>query len=576
MRAFKSVLKVAAIGLLLLLTYPGLTAASALAALRQLPDTTATGGSPAWIHVAHPSAAAPYLADESGRTVILRGVVVAGLVDYWTGTDPAQTAPPPHFPIDPAAYADGRCPTNDATSTYPPVCAEDITQIRALGFDVIRLALSWSLLEPQPGQYDTTYLARIHQVVEWARAAGLRVILDFHQNAYSRYVGRADPAPLPMGESPGLNDYDGAPAWATFPDWLPSEKFVRQREINPAVFEAATSFWLNRDGIQDRYIAAVARLARDYRDDSTVLGYSPYNEPWPGWIGPPTFEDTLLFPFYRRVIDAVTGIRDGIPCPAGIPYPPTCTAPDLGVHDRNHVFFLEPGLLRSVTDFPTHLSLAVSAYPNVALSLHTYAHIYTLETFVKVLPADWPPYDQTFRWGAAEARAMGAALFVSEFGNNPSNDSAQLAAQLAQQDAFQVGSTFWTWKQNCGGPPWGVYEGVYPDGAADCAYDQKQAKDTAPKPQNGILRPVRVMLLQRGVPVAVPAGPFAFANDDATGAFTMSGTARAGGELVLRLPARAGEPEISGGRLISSAGDDVRILRIALAGGAYTIRSVGR
>jgi len=34
----------------------------------------------------------------------------------------------------------------------------------------------------------------------WARASGVYVIIDMHQNAYSRYVGRPSPVPLPKGE----------------------------------------------------------------------------------------------------------------------------------------------------------------------------------------------------------------------------------------------------------------------------------------------------------------------------------------------------------------------------------------
>src|SRR3981189_2183608 len=98
-----------------------------------------------------------------------------------------------------------------------------------------------------------------------------------------------------------------------------------------------------------------------------------------GWNLPPGFEDLLLFPFYRRVIDAITGVRDGLPCWTGFFMPSVCGYPDLGVHDLHHLFFLEPGLLREVTDFPTHLGLPVSSYPNLVLSLHAYTHLYTID-----------------------------------------------------------------------------------------------------------------------------------------------------------------------------------------------------
>src|SRR5207245_3375412 len=104
--------------------------------------------------------------------------------------------------------------------------------------------------------------------------------------------------------------------------------------INPAVFESTTNFWYDRDGIQDEFIAALAVIAHRFRDESVVVGYGVYNEPLLGWNLPPGFEDLLLFPFYRRVIDAITGVRDGLPCWSGFFMPSVGGYRDLGLHDR--------------------------------------------------------------------------------------------------------------------------------------------------------------------------------------------------------------------------------------------------
>ena len=57
-----------------------------------------------------------------------------------------------------------------------PVCEFDFDQMKPLGYDAIRLNLSWSLLEPQPGKIDGTYLDRIAQIVGWAKARGIYVM----------------------------------------------------------------------------------------------------------------------------------------------------------------------------------------------------------------------------------------------------------------------------------------------------------------------------------------------------------------------------------------------------------------
>jgi len=514
------------------ISYPGAVVVSLVTrtAPAVLPEGTAPAGSLPWLRVEHPAGARPYIADPEGRLVLLHGAIPGGLIDFWSGTDPTKTEPAPHYPIDPAAYA-GRCPANSATIRVPPLCQNDVSEMRALGFNVIRLALSWSLLEPQRGIYSRQYLDRVAQVVGWARAQGLYVILDIHQNAYSRYVGRPTEPPLPGGKPPGLWDYSGAPKWATYTDLLPSEVYLGQREVNPAVLEADSNFWYNRAGLQDEYIGALAAIARRFKSDSTVAGYGIFNEPWPGWNLSPGFEDLLLFPFYRRVIDALTGARDGIRCATQVFMPAPCGYPDLGIHDRRHLFFLDTGLVREITDFPTHLGLTLSAYPNLVLALHAYTHKYTFDALAGQQPdkASYPffGYEQSYKTADLEARALGAALFVTEFGSETTEDALLLRNQLAEQEKHQVGFTFWTWKENCAsGTTWGIYAGVYGDAKDQrCAYDGRP-KETGVKPQSGCLRSGREALLARVYPVAVGSRDFTFSYDPSTGAFSMVGTAR--------------------------------------------------
>jgi len=76
--------------------------------------------------------------------VLLHGAIPAGLLDLWTGTDQSQPDIPPLYPIDPAAYAGGQCPPNSRTSHYPALCLADLSEMSGLGFNSIRLPLSWS------------------------------------------------------------------------------------------------------------------------------------------------------------------------------------------------------------------------------------------------------------------------------------------------------------------------------------------------------------------------------------------------------------------------------------------------
>lgn len=545
-------------------TYPGADLVSL--AIRLTPAATPSSAAPAgllpWLHVAHPASGTPYVADDQGRIVFLHGITPASLVDYWSSGDPARKDPPPFYPIDPAAY-DGQCPSNYGVIGVPPLCHDDINQMASFGFNLIRLPLSWSLLEPQRGQFNQMYLDRIAQVVGWAGVAGIYVILDMHQNAYSRYVGSSNPPPLPGGVGAQLQYYSGAPAWATITDGLPSEAYGNQREINPAVLEADSNFWYNREGIQDEYIATIAFLAKRFKDDSTVVGYSFFNEPWPGWSLPPGFEDLLLFPFYRRAIDAITGIHDGLPCPTRVFMPAICGYPDLGVRDLRHLLFLEPGLLREVTDFPTHLGLPVSSSPNLVLSIHAYTHVYTIDHLLKLSPASYPwgGYDQSYSTAQREAKAIDAALFVSEFGNPPDMDTL-LANQLLEQERYLVGTAFWDWKENCGG--WAMFDG-----------DPCTRGDISPRRSSGCLRASRERLVVRPYPRASSDPHLTFHYDPVTGAFQLQAYAVAGeAQTVVYVPHEVtGAAGVTGGAVatLTVNPDGSRIVSISPSGGTFAV-----
>ncbi len=552
-----------AAGLLVLLvaasTYPGAVAVSMVVRFTPAPTVSspAPPGDLPWLHVEHPQSGRAYIADNLGRLVVLHGAVPADLLDFGSG-DKSRPDSPPVYPIDPAAYTD-RCP-DIVASHYPPLCQSDLAQMAALGFNSLRLPLSWSLLEPERGRFSQTYLDRAAQVVDWARALGLHVIIDMHQNAYSRYVG--------SGPRVDLSANSGALAWATLTDGMPSELFVQnQREANPAVFEAFSNFWYNRSGIQDEYIATLGFLAKRFKDDSTVAGYSVFNEPQPGWNLPPGFEDLLLFPFYRRVIDAVTGARDGLPCPTGIFMPAFCGYADLGIHDLRHLFFLEPGLLRQMTDFPTHLGLPVSSYPNLVLDIHAYTHGFTLEAllakpdpFHATYP--WGGYDQTYSLAEREAKAIDAALFVSEFGNDPKYDSLILPNELQEQEKHLVGFAFWTWKENGGSGSWGVYDPA--------------KSGVAPMASSGCIRPARERLLAGGYPRESADPNLSYHYDSNTGAFTLGANGRAGdAPTVVYIPLEVTGQVTTSGALADQSidvnPDGSRVVTASPSGGAFSI-----
>ena len=535
----------------------GVLATSPAAAL---PQARTTASLP-WLSVDHPGGQRAQIVDPQGRTVILRGVNLVGLEDdVYAVAGGGEPGPTPFWPVAPTAYA-GTCPSNSHDISEPPVCEvqaglpeyqqsdlagsqNDLAQMRGMGFNFIRLPVNWSQLEPTPGVYNATYIDRVAQVVRWAGEQGIYVLIDMHEDNYSRFTPETTPFSLPplltpVHESGG--HADGAPPWAVMADSVPALGVDGQAELNGYVEAAFTNFWNNAvptnghgqplaqgaapgPGLQDHYIGAMAALAKRFMNDSTVVGYDVMNEPLPGLVAAPgVFDQAYLFPFYRRVIDAMAGTRDGMPCEAGTPYVPACGYRSLGIDDSRHLFFVEPMAARNLTDFAVGLSLPFTSDPNIVYEPHAYTHVFTIDTFVPggSVSGVYPlTYDQAMVTADAEARAIGAALFIGEFGAANSQDDTITSRETAAIDRAGVGSSLWAWKGNCGPGQtasqcepglWSVFEG-----------------DTAPTPaDNGPVLASRLRYLARVYPRATAGELLSFSYDPASSAFDMHATSSA-------------------------------------------------
>jgi endoglycosylceramidase len=531
--------------------------------LAESPGTASPAGAPAlpWLAVSHPSNSLAQITDPAGRTVILRGVNLVGLEDdYYMTPNGQEPGAAPFWPLSTSDY-EGKCPVNSHDISEPPVCEvqaglpeyeqsdswssqNDLAQMRGLGFNFIRLPVSWSQLEPTPGIYSSTYINRIAQVVQWAGEQGIYVLIDMHEDSYSRFTPETAPVSVPPVITPTQESgghADGAPPWAVMADSAPALAVDGQGELNTYAEAAFTNFWLNAipkdsagtplpqgaapgPGLQDHYIGAVAALAARFKGNSTVVGYDLMNEPLPGLVAAPgVFDQNYLFPFYRRIIDAVAGTHDGVVCPAGTPYTAACGYRDLGIDDTRHLFFVEPMAARNLTDVAVGLSLPFTSDKNIVYEPHAYTHVFTVDTDVPggvasdVYPVN---YNQAMITATAEARVIGAALFIGEFGNANSDDNTILAAETAAIDKAGVGSSLWAWKGNCNPGTtaaqcepglWSVFEG---DAAAAPA-------------QNGPLLKTRLLYLARVYPRATAGHLLSFAYTPSDASFTMEATSLA-------------------------------------------------
>ena len=187
-----------------------------------------------------------HFVDASGRTVILRGVNATG-----------DAKMPPFRGMD---------------------GPQDFAPLREWGFNTLRLLFIWEAFEPQAGSYDLAYLDYYEQMVAWAAAEQLHVIVDFHQDAFSRYAlggcGEGFPEWAIAAELPRHTPKNDARCekWG-----LMASLFTASKKANQRVWQR---FHENAQNARTRYALMTAKVAERLANHANVIGYELINEPW--------------------------------------------------------------------------------------------------------------------------------------------------------------------------------------------------------------------------------------------------------------------------------------------------------
>lgn len=459
--------------------------------------------------------------DAHGRQVLLRGVNVNQLGDYYRGA-PA---------LDPTI----------------PLTEDDFAQIASLGFDSVRLIVHWSALEPAPGAFDRAYVDRIHQAVEWAKAHEIYTVLDMHQDAWSKYVGTPPGETCAPGASPAIG-WDGAPQWATFTDGLPTCAFGGVREVAPAVAQAWQSFYADRDGIQGRLVETWRKLAHEFASEPAVAGFDIVNEPHPGYA-PSASAATELAAFYTRALDAIRAGEQG---------------------GFAHVVFFEPLVVWSASAVDAVPPPTFTDDPNIVFAPHLYAGSISADRTTGT-PFLTPRDGHDF---AADAAAgYGTTYWSGEWGwfGDPANDRDAIAAYAAEEDGRRVGGAWWDWKQACGDPH-------QVNDAGGGGTSPSLNRYACPEQRSlGIPGSTR-RILARAYPRAAPGRLTAVESDPETGALSVKGAAASGcAELIAWLPGDRGVPSLSGVNVtgISVSAFAGGWLAGGCASGSYELRTTG-
>jgi endoglycosylceramidase len=338
--------------------------------------------------------------------------------------------------------------------------AADASLMARLGFNVVRLGMTWKGLEPgtapandpaicrrgtphNPGQFNRAvfnrYVNRLKTTVDLLGRYHIYTILDMHQDVYNEKF-----------------DGEGAPNWAVCTNNKPSVDPPGRWSLEygtAAAGMAFSHFWHNnvRGDLQGEYDKMWGLVADTFRTNPWILGYDPFNEPFSTSLirfGDAHF-DAQLECFYtgRGHIGSVLHGAPLLKCPTADPA--DGVVPTILANDNRHLILDEPDNYAS-RGFPTYLG--PMDLPNLVYNIHVYCGARSPVTGNPTnVDACADQEARSLGRRAADRPAMaspeqpgGPGWFVSEFG--ASSDPLLLTSVTAQMDTEQVSWAFWAWK----------------------------------------------------------------------------------------------------------------------------------
>lgn len=405
------------------------------------------------------------------------------------------------------------------------------------GFNLVRLGIMWSAVEPEPGRYDDEYLDEVAETVRTLAKHRIYTLIDFHQDAYSEPVG---------GQG--------------FPEWAVNTKLagvvpvpnVDSREANLAHYVAWDNFWANTtapDGapLWDRFALFWQHVAQRFANEPWVIGYDLMNEPVPGTQTPLCLNplvcphDETLGRFYRHVIPKIRHV------------------------DREHLIWYEPNMFAAAG---TAQNIDHGGDDRTVLSFHNYCAITALTAgqFEQERQPVCPVTEETtFDQAEQQAARNDDALVMTEFGSTPSIQEIERVATSA--DVRQIGWTEWTYHNT---------------GHTNFAGEYSIVRDPNKPPEGDNVNLDLLRATARPYPLAIAGTPTAWAFDTASKKSTLDyttdrldgqGAFPAGSRTVIALPGVQypdGYTVTVTGALIASATGP--LLQIASCPGADTVQ----
>lgn len=408
--------------------------------------------------------------DEHGRYILFRGVNFA-----------SRSKLPPYLPISPLETKD--LSELDLNKEIQLV-KHELDLLKNLGFNIVRLLISWKALEPRPNPNlddllpeGKEYLLHMRQIIDELYSRSIYVILDFHQDIANEVYGG-----------------DGFPDWALAVDnnkgyelppkpAHPDKKWQIKYVLNKSLKHTFKSFWENdltnlEAGLKnypvrthlEKTIGLTAKFFKSLNDGlghPGVLGIEPFNEPHPGMMPKKDFEVKYLMDFYRKVNSEITRVDNNIfifieprvdwtmsSGDGGGGMPINYGASPLAIKQSFNMDFIKKALVDKKLvskEFITNLPKDLSSISNGVLSFHYYDPMAVASSFITRIPESVYTYriefPQVFGQLVHAASERGLIPFLTEFGAFQEGEQVReyLNIQFNQIEAFVLNATIWNY-----------------------------------------------------------------------------------------------------------------------------------
>ncbi len=414
--------------------------------------------------------------DDQGRYLLFRGVNFA-----------SRTKLAPYLPIAPLETKNlSQLNLKEEIKSVEP----ELDRLKDLGFNIVRLLISWKAIEPRPNpnpdellSEGKQYLTCIKEIIDELYARNLYVFLDFHQDiAHELYGG------------------DGFPDWALATDRehkLPEPSDLRDKKwmikyvTNKSVKNTLTSFWRNDlthiDGenklehfpVRTHLEKTIGQTARFFRSlnngvgHPAILGIEPFNEPNPAGLPKEQFEQDFLVDYYRNVDLEIRKFDPdlfifmepnvGWTMPSSKGQDGDKNVLDLfssgpfSAKDAFNMSLVENVMIEGkldskqlITFLPKNLSSVSTFARNGVLSFHFYDMMAIASSFMKI-PENIYKYKREFPLIFAQlanaARERGLIPFLTEFGGSQEAEQVgkYLNLNFEQIEAHLLNATLWNY-----------------------------------------------------------------------------------------------------------------------------------